>query len=380
MKKAKHIKYILTTPIFLIILLFPTANSYLKLINNDISKIEKRKPNKEPEFDISYLDPFPNEYEKYYDDNFGLRKLYLKAFNFINYKYFRRSASTKTTIGKNNFIFLRDSYLPSISDTTRFDKQTLATFRKKIKARNKYYKSKGIDWYLIIAPGKATMYPEMIPDQYSKNEGYFNRTEQLMNSLKKHNLDSNVLYLKDSLYKHKKSNPLYYRIDHHWNKLGAFYGAKSILNLIRKNNPQIPNHTKIRNYKITWETITYGNLTSAYGGFKFIEDSSAIIEPINKQLIIKKGKKRNYKAPKYFAYKWAYEYVKKSNFKGLPKALIIRDSYSKSLIPFLSTGFSESIYIWDAWKYKINEKIVNDYKPDIVLTIMVETKLEQLLE
>jgi hypothetical protein len=43
-------------------------------------------------------------------------------------------------------------------------------------------------------------------------------------------------------------------------------------------------------------------------------------------------------------------------------------------------SFSRTIFIWDKWQYKLNESIVEAEKPDIYITITLESLLQSLME
>nr|MDA3866859.1 hypothetical protein [Salinivirgaceae bacterium] len=350
-------------------------------IDNDLSKIEKRKPVEKPDFNIQLLDPFPKDYEKYYDDNFGMRKPYLKAFTYLNFKYFKRTApGSKVVIGKDSWMFKVRSMLPSTADTVRYTDKQLRLFRNELRKRRRYYDSVGVDWYLIIVPSKPSAYHDKVPAQYAvRGRSYKSKVDQFVQMANEHGLSDNILYLKDTIIAKRGAHPLFFKIDHHWNRLGAFYGASTILNFIQKNNPNVQNRLNFDNYTLSWDSRNSGNLSSAYGGFKFITDSLPVLEPGSRVPEVKKGKNRGYKPPKHFAYKWLYEIVKKTDNSEAPKVLIIRDSFTNSLIPFLSTAFSETLYIWDGWRYKMNAEIVEKEKPDIMLTIVVETHITELI-
>ena len=82
-----------------------------------------------------------------------------------------------------------------------------------------------------------------------------------------------------------------------------------------------------------------------------------------------------YPIPKVFPYKRQHQVFFTSSNKKLPKALIIRDSFTNAIEDKLPESFSNSTLIWDVWCYELNEDIINNEKPDIFLTIIIETNL-----
>ncbi|MEA3504715.1 MAG: hypothetical protein U9R32_05895, partial [Bacteroidota bacterium] len=79
--KIKHLSFSLIPFLFLITLTAPFLCRYNKTINSS-ENLENRKLAEEPELDINHLDPYPKNYENYYNDHFGLRNTYLEFNNY----------------------------------------------------------------------------------------------------------------------------------------------------------------------------------------------------------------------------------------------------------------------------------------------------------
>lgn len=65
--------------------------------------------------------------------------------------------------------------------------------------------------------------------------------------------------------------------------------------------------------------------------------------------------------------------------ESFPKMLLLRDSYAHHTIEYLPAYFSESLYIWDNWKYMLNEDIIEIEKPDVVIFMLFEGFIHRLL-
>ena len=63
---------------------------------------------------------------------------------------------------------------------------------------------------------------------------------------------------------------------------------------------------------------------------------------------------------------------------SLPKLLMIRDSFARTVIPYLSEHFSESVYIFDGWHHEFNEDIVLEEKADIFIQFVLESQIPYL--
>ena len=77
----------------------------------------------------------------------------------------------------------------------------------------------------------------------------------------------------------------------------------------------------------------------------------------------------------YFRASNNYEYRYKG--KGKLKVLVFRDSFSTSMIQFLKEYFGESIYIWH---HDFNKEIIEQEKPDIVITEIIERDIDVLIK
>jgi hypothetical protein len=110
-----------------------------------------------------------------------------------------------------------------------------------------------------------------------------------------------------------------------------------------------------------------------------ITENRVILIPKN-SLRARAGIEQNYQAPKDFAYTEDFEIAKVVDDPSLPTAVIIRDSFTDSMLPFLSENFRKSTFIFDNWEYKENRNIIENEKPDILLMITIEQNIRRILE
>jgi len=85
------------------------------------------------------------------------------------------------------------------------------------------------------------------------------------------------------------------------------------------------------------------------------------------------GEECNYPVIRGFPYTAEYEIVYTITNDSLPTMLMIRDSFGKTIIPFLNEHFSKSVYIFDGWHHGFNEDIVLNEKPDIFIQLILES-------
>ena len=144
--------------------------------------------------------------------------------------------------------------------------------------------------------------------------------------------------------------PIYYRTDHHWTSLGAFYGANALLNTLGKESlkeddftPQIAstdfNGTLYSTSGIHWltpDTIEY-----------WVNDSNLSVTTWKSgkaepgQLYDRSYLEHKDKYSSFLGGNQPLCVIQNPEITDGSKLLLIRDSYSDSLAPFLTQRFSE---------------------------------------
>lgn len=366
--------------VFIGIISFPFINSKITIVK-DIKSSENRKMADFPKPDINYLDGYPSAFDKYYSDNFSLRSILIKYYNDFTLGFFKKSPiPDKLVIGKDDWLFLGGNELESYRGKNGFSKEDLETFKKELEYRKQYLASRNCKFYVLVAPIKAAIYSEKMPSNvfriYEKSWG-----EQLVNYMEQ-NSDVNMINLYDAFKsdKSKTKNPLYYRLDNHWNSVGGYYGASAFLSKVHKDFPMI-NPTPISEYNVTKQAYNTGNIAEMLSESESYVDTVYSVDP-KKGYTASKDKPIGYPCIEGFPYCNEFEIrysIKNSSDTSKPKLLIISDSFGANFIPFAAEQFGETVKIFDSWQYKLNEPFVRNEKPDVVLLIMLESNMKNLL-
>jgi alginate O-acetyltransferase complex protein AlgJ len=368
--------------IFILLLVFPKIQDYITVIP-ETRNTENRKMATNPEFDFENRDVYPSQYADYFEDNFSLRNQLLLVNNLYNYFILDKSiAEKKVVIGKNGWLFKNNNAFPKNAINDAYSDIEARELVQEFEERTNYYKSLGAKYYVFIVPNKATIYPEYVKDRYNIVDSIEirNRMDRFMSYLNNHSEIDNVYYLKDYLLSKKDLHQLFYKKDHHWNNIGALYATDFINHVISNDFNKIKNTSKIENYTIEVKQEHLGNLAHTLGIQYALFEDVYYLHPNEGVELWEKGLDRKYKPTKGFAYPWEYQKSTIVKNDSLPKALIIRDSFTNALIPFLSNDFRDALYIWDAWHYGWNKEIFENEKPDIVINIMVEEHLYHMVK
>ena len=362
--------------VFCLILVFPFFNSRTQLVK-DLASTENRRMSACPPLHFNQLDTFPSKYETYYSDHFSLRSYLVKWYNQMKLSIFKQTpVPDKVVLGKNGWLFFvgqeHDSYLGK----NRLTSAELEAFRQELEYRKAYLQARNCEFYVLVAPVKANIYPEEVPNDEFRASTQ-STGEQLMEYL---HANSNVktIDVYQSLKSKKGNDPLYYKLDNHWNQLGAFHAANVVLDSMHEDFDEL-SANKLSDFSMTKKEIREGNLLEMLSNLWPTNDTYYDLCP-------KQGFQADYvhkiKYPmvKGFPYPDEFELEKELDEPDAPKLLVISDSFGGSIFPFLAEHFSRSVKIFDAWEYKLNEKIVASEKPDIVLLIILESGLRRMLK
>jgi alginate O-acetyltransferase complex protein AlgJ len=361
--------------VFISVISFPIINDRLKLIK-DIVSSENRKMASKPEFDVNLLDPYPDKYEKYYNDNFTIRSILVKYYNLVNLKVFKKSPiPDQVIIGNDGWLFLAGNENDSYRGKHRFKESELRAFKLELEYRKKYLNDRGCKFYFLIAPVKANIYSNKIPNNIFRiNKQSWG--EQLIEYLNKTS-EVKPINVYDILRAHKKNELLYFKLDNHWNQLGAFYVSNEILKRIHIDLPEVTT-TSLSDYEIIKTETNNNNIANMLSNLDNFKDITLQLSP-KSGFHAKNVPPAGYPVVKGFPYPWDYENDKEITGSKKPNILIISDSFGNNLFPFLAEEFSRSVKIFDSWQYKLNEDIVKSEKPDVVLLVVLESNVRNML-
>jgi len=175
-------------------------------------------------FDGSYQ----KDYEKYLEDHIGLRNVFVRINNQIDFSLYRKCQNKGIIVGKEDYLY-QGNYLSAYLGETFIGHEAINDKCQKIKAVQEELKTLDVELFIVLAPGKASMFPEYIPDRYFNDSIGINNNEAYMACFEelgiKH-IDFNTLFqnMKDT-----SSYPLYHKCGIHWNTYGAYLALDSIV-------------------------------------------------------------------------------------------------------------------------------------------------------
>ena len=305
------------------------------------SELENRSLAQRPALTLKSLrsGEFMSDYESYVTDQFAVRDSWIAA-----------KAYLEKAVGKqenNGVYFCDDATLIS-----RFDAPDEKRLTNNINYVNQFAEKSPVPVTFGLIPTQASIWAHKLP------QGAPNYDQSLVMSQAAQSTTARFVDLTSVLSQHK-DEPIFYRTDHHWTSLGAYYGYVALSEVLGYTPVPLENYTKT-----TVSTESYGTVFSSSGVRWVKPDEIDIYVPeegvtVTSHTYDNKGnpieEPRQLYDESYLSKKDKYSMflggqqplgVVKTGNTDKPKLLLIRDSYSDSLVPFLTPHFSE-IHLMD---------------------------------
>lgn len=338
------------------------------------SETEKRALSPLPDFPQKGTDivRFFKQLDDYFNDHFGFRDFFIARYQReIEKRFDKKSIHPRVIKGLDGYFFFNDfGLLKDFLGLTPLTQKQLEQFTEIQNQKDDWFRSNGIHYLYAIAPNKQSIYPEKLMENALKLKGT-TRYDQLLSHMN-HEYPEYMVNLFDLLKVESKASSLYYKNDSHWNKRAAYLVFQNIMEKISQWYPD-------ENFDVDFEFIQdetgIGGNTGQGGDLVQIIRRPHLTETYPQV--------KRYKRCDRDPHPITYELTNLPNLMGRPsftrfcatkklKAVVFRDSFFVPLEPFFSENFAEIIYLWKSYDHKNINEILDHFKPDIVLEIILE--------
>lgn len=228
---AQRYKYFLVA-LIAVILFIPLLQFKLEVfetepLQGDITIAQKPEFKKEDYWELKWQE----NYNQYLNDNFGFRAWFVRLVNQVRYSLFNTTKAPGVVIGKEGELFI-ESYIDDYIGKNFIGTKKINQNVTKIKQLQDSLKARGIDLLVVFAPGKASYYPELIPDTYlrkKKDSTNYSVYADLFHKNKVNFIDFNKWFCDN---KSKFKHPVYPKYGTHWNHYGMTLALDSIIQYI----------------------------------------------------------------------------------------------------------------------------------------------------
>lgn len=320
------------------------------------SENENRALQTKPKYSLSSLlhGKFEKKYETYISDQFLLRD------RWITLKTIADRSFGKTEV--NGVYFGKDGYLIEKHTANELDK---TQYKKNVNRVNKvtknYTKLLGSDHVRVMfAPTASDVLRDKLPKFAPQDP-----QEEILNDLEKAAQDGTWVDLRSVMEQHKEEY-IYYKTDHHWTTLGAYYAyvqwAKSVgIEPVKQNEFDIETvstdflgttYSKV-NDATQKDTIEFWRRTSGEN-YKVTYDMG---QKTSDSLYETSYLKKKDKYSSFLDGNHALTVIQNKKVKNGKKLLIVKDSYAHCFAPFIANHFEE-VHLIDLRYFNIG---ISDY-------------------
>ena len=334
--------------IFVLVLLSMTL---INLFSKDkvFSERENRLLAQFPSLSLkSFMDgSYNSKFEVYASDQFLLRDSWTGLKTRMDLLLLKKD-NTRVYYGKDDFLFDVDKIL----DNNRFEKnmESINTLKESI--------SKPMD--IVLIPSKSNIYPDKLPYKAP----VINETV-LLNDIKKAlDEDISVLSMMDCFVS-KNNEDLYYKTDHHYTSLGAYYTYKEYIESIGLEAYPLSSFNQVVVSKdflgsLFRKSNYYAGEPEEILKFEIDDDITIHVNGTDERIELYDSSYLE-KSDKYSYFLGGDHPLLEitTSQKGSGTLVIVKDSFANSVIPFLTLHF-ENIIVIDERYYNLPLKDLLD--------------------
>ena len=336
------------------------------------SPVEKRELQTRPEISITkVLDGrFQKKYESYLRDQFPGRDHWV-SFQTDMELFMGKNEIHNVYIGKNHYLL--EHYTKKEFDPQQISKnlQALEKFVGKAK--------QNADVHVMMVPTKSWVLREKLPafaPHYKEQKFY----DALRQKLEK----EDVLISVEPVLDAHKEEEIYYRTDHHWTTLGAWYAYEQYTKAVGGDLQRAQGKKKFRCISKDFYGTTYAKINYARQA-----DKIEIYEPADKlRVVYNMGEKKTKTLYDFSFLKTADQY---SVFTGGNQAvleitggikngktlLLIKDSFANSILPFLAEDY-EKLVVVDLRQLNVSgDRLLEMFSPTDILILYNSAQFAQ---
>ena len=324
---------------------------------------EKREKTKIPELEptLESVTSFPERFDTYFRDNFGLRDTFVRLNARLHYDLLRTSPIPgRVIVGKDGWLFLTGhGELEAYDGSNLFTRRQLQNWARLLREYRDYFAARQISFILAVVPNKFTICEDKLPLSVVRAR-QTSRLDQLARHLERQNLP--FLDLRQAMNEAREKEEVYLRFDSHWNAAGAHASYQAIVKALARQRPEL--HPVARDeLRREYRLSAKGDLAIMLGLDGHLAEDRLILRPIRKRRAVQRpiDGERNWRHKRYVV-----------NDSSLPTALIFHDSFGRSLLPFLTMHFRHSETLWRVGPVM---RLVEEQRPDVVIIEIAERHL-----
>ena len=182
----------------------------------------------------------------YCTEQSGFRRTMIRLNNQLLYSAFGKISANGPVKGKDGKTFFEESYIVSYTGETYIGKDNIDETTRRLKLIQDMLHAKGTTLLPVFALGKASYYPELVPDKYQRHETN-NYTEYLAAFAEQglEHIDFNRYFCD---MKGQEEHPFYCQLSAHWTVYAASIAIDSLVRYMESQTQQTQAHAYIERF------------------------------------------------------------------------------------------------------------------------------------
>ena len=175
---------------------------------------------------------FTQEMNTYLNENFGFRNDLVRLHNQVAFDLFHEAKANGVIIGKENYLY-EIKYIKSYLGDEEIKYDRIDSTVRELTALQEVLAEEGKLLVVVMAPGKASFYPEYIPDEYQRKSdtNYYGIYQKRLKENGVNIIDFGSYFRE---MKGKTPAPLYPKTGIHWSQYGALLATDSMIHYFQE--------------------------------------------------------------------------------------------------------------------------------------------------
>lgn len=346
--RRPRLEQLLIVAMFLVVLAVPALGSWLRL-DPAAPVLLRTAPTRFPNLRTTPVSRLPRALDAWYRDRFGFRNSLVRAHGRLLVCHLASSSSPRVVLGRAGWMHWRSAGRPSPE-----------LWVQRLRENQRLLAEHGVDYMVVVTPLKSSIYPETLPTGFRADNS---ATDTIIETARR-STTVPVIDLRPALVEQKSQERLYHKTGAHWNGAGAYTGYQAIVGALREKNPAVGDPVP-------------AEITSWRGPGADLARNCAVEDVVSEENIVAATRTSRSLAGDA----WPVEsgstppLVSRVLDPSLPRAVVIHDSMTNRMRPFLAQHFSQSTFLWagPGRPWALDLDVVLKQRPDLVIEEIIES-------
>ncbi|MDO5314991.1 MAG: hypothetical protein Q4F82_02665 [bacterium] len=249
MKTFKKIWFVIMLALFFL----PMLQTFFHFVNEkplDGAFVEAKKPVITPK--TLFNETAQDSLMTWCTEQTGFRKPMIRLNNQLLYSAFGKVSAIGPVKGNDDYTFIEESYIISYTGETYLGNEAIEKNTRQIKLIQDMLRTKGITLLPVFVLGKASYYPELIPEKYIVKRHETNNYQEYLKAFDEQGVEMIDFNRWLCEQKGTEAHPIYCNLSAHWTVYAASLAMDSLVHYMENKTQQEQVHFHIEGFDTTY--------------------------------------------------------------------------------------------------------------------------------